>query len=319
MEPLTPTIMSGINLTIESRGKIKGAYFPLQISLPDDATLGVLKNGIANLVPALPVSRQRLSDQQKRPLLGDEKRLSDLGVENVATLTLKDLGPQISWRTVFLVEYAGPLVVHPLIYLGAPLLWARFGYPFSMSFVQTTVFVLVMAHFLKRELESVFVHRFSNATMPAFNIVKNSTHYWLLSGLVLGGGVYSPSLGVEAVRGTVRDNHAFIWFFVLLWLLSELGNFRAHITLMNLRPKGTRVRQIPRGGAFELVSCPNYFFEALSWFAITAMTLSLSALIFLVVSSVQMTLWAIKKHKNYRKEFGDQYPRQRKIMYPYVF
>ena len=95
--------MSGINLTIESRGKIKGAYFPLQISLPHDATLGVLKNGIANLVPSLPVSRQRLSDQQKRPLLGDEKRLSDLGVENVATLTLKDLGPQISWRTVCLL------------------------------------------------------------------------------------------------------------------------------------------------------------------------------------------------------------------------
>jgi len=34
---------------------------------------------------------------------------------------------------------------------------------------------------------------------------------------------------------------------------------------------------------------------------------------------VQMTLWAVKKHKNYRKEFGAQYPRQRKIMYPFVF
>lgn len=311
--------MSSINLTIESRGKIKGAYFPLQISLPYEATLGALKNGIANLVPSLPVTRQRLTDAQKRPLLGDEKRLTDLGVEGTATLTLKDLGPQISWRTVFLVEYAGPLVIHPFIYFGAPLLWARFGYAFTMSFVQTTVFVLVMAHFLKRELESLFVHRFSNATMPAFNIVKNSIHYWLLSGLVLGGGVYSPSLGAESVRGTIRDNHAFILAFVFLWLLSELGNFHAHITLMNLRPKGTRVRQIPRGGAFELVSCPNYFFEAVSWFAITVMTLSLSALIFLVVSSVQMTLWAIKKHKNYRKEFADQYPRQRRIMYPYVF
>lgn len=311
--------MSSLQLTIENSGKIKGAYFPLQITLPSDATLGMLKNGIASLVPALPITRQRLTDTQKRPLTGDEKRLRDLGVEGSATLLLKDLGPQISWRTVFLVEYAGPLVIHPLLYYGSPLFWSRFGYTYSMSFVQTTVFVLVMLHFLKREFESLFVHRFSHATMPAFNIFKNSTHYWLLSGLVLGGGVYSPSLGAEAVRGTLRESHAFIYSCVALWAFAELGNLQTHVSLMNLRPKGTRVRQIPRGGAFELVSCPNYFFEVTAWLAITVMTFSLSSLIFLVVSTVQMTIWAIKKHKNYRREFGDQYPRQRKIMFPFIF
>lgn len=310
---------SSLHLTIENRGKLKGAYFPLKITLPSDATLGMLKNGIASLVPSLPIIRQRLTDTEKRVLSGDEKRLTDLGIEGSATLFLKDLGPQISWRTVFLVEYAGPLVIQPLMYYGSPLFWRQFGYAYSISFVQTTVFVLVMLHFLKREFESLFVHRFSHATMPAFNIVKNSTHYWILSGLVLGGGVYSPSLGAEVVRGSLRDNRTFIWLCVALWALAELGNLHTHVTLMNLRPKGTRVRQIPRGGAFELVSCPNYFFEAVAWLAITVMSFSLSSLIFLVVSTVQMTIWAIKKHKNYRREFGDQYPRQRKIMYPFIF
>ena len=102
-----------MQLKIESRGNIKGAYFPLEINLPDDATLGTLKNGIANLVPTLPVARQRLTKADKQPLVDDEKRLSDLGVEGTAALTVKDLGPQISWRTVFLVEYAGPLIIHP--------------------------------------------------------------------------------------------------------------------------------------------------------------------------------------------------------------
>ena len=308
-----------MQLKIESRGNIKGAYFPLEINLPDDATLGTLKNGIANLVPTLPVARQRLAKADKQPLIDDEKRLSDLGVEGTAALTVKDLGPQISWRTVFLVEYAGPLIIHPLIYYGAPSFWARFGYSYNTSLIQTIAFVLIMAHFVKRELESLFVHRFSNATMPAFNIVKNSSHYWLLSGLVLGGGLYSPSLGTEAVSGTLRNNRVFLAICACVWLVAELGNLHSHLILMSLRPKGTRVRQIPRGGAFELVSCPNYFFEAVAWFAITIMTHSLSSLIFLVVSSVQMTLWAVKKHKNYRKEFGAQYPRQRKIMYPFVF
>lgn len=308
-----------MQLFVESRGKIKGAYFPLEMSMPEDATLAMLKNGIAQLVPSLPIVRQRLTDAQKRPLLGDDKRLIDLGLENNARLTVKDLGPQISWRTVFLVEYAGPLLIHPIIYYMAPLVWAHFGYQFEMSLVQKMVFVLVLVHFAKREFESLFVHRFSNATMPAFNIVKNSGHYWLLSGVVLAGGVYSPSLSAEAVKGSIRDNVVYLAGCALLWLVAELGNLQSHLILMNLRPKGTRVRQIPRGALFELVSCPNYFFEVLAWLSITLMTLSLSALIFLVVSTVQMTLWAIKKHKNYRKEFGEQYPRQRKILVPFLF
>ena len=133
-----------MQLFVESRGKIKGAYFPLEINMPEDATLGMLKNGIAHLVPALPIVRQRLTDAQKRPLVGDEKRLTDLGIENNARLSVKDLGPQISWRTVFLVEYAGPLLIHPIIYYLAPLVWSYFGFQYDKSLVQKLVLVLVV-------------------------------------------------------------------------------------------------------------------------------------------------------------------------------
>ena len=26
------------------------------------------------------------------------------------------IGPQIAWKTVFLIEYAGPLIIHPIFY-----------------------------------------------------------------------------------------------------------------------------------------------------------------------------------------------------------
>ena len=41
---------------------------------------------------------------------------------------------------------------------------------------------MVLGHYLKREFETIFIHRFSNATMPFLNVFKNSTHYWILLG-----------------------------------------------------------------------------------------------------------------------------------------
>ncbi|WFD41855.1 very-long-chain enoyl-CoA reductase [Malassezia psittaci] len=264
-----------IQLSVSSRGKIKGANFPLEINLPDGATLGMLRNGIHHLVPHLNLDRQRVTDVQKKPLFGDEKRLVELGVRSGDSLQVKDLGMQISWRTVFLVEY--------------------------------------------RELETLFVHRFSNATMPIFNIFKNSAHYWLLSGVLLALGVYSPYHGEKAVRRTYGNSPMFIGCMVAIWALAELGNLHSHLILRSLRPAGSRVRKIPYGGLFSLVSCPNYFFEVLAWAAVTVLTSSFAALLFTIVSAAQMTIWAVKKHKAYRREFSGQYPKDRKIMYPFIF
>lgn len=32
-----------------------------------------------------------------------------------------------------------------------------------------------------------------------------------------------------------------------------------------------------------------------------------------------MSIWALKKAKHYRREFGDQVPKNRKAMFPFVF
>ena len=52
---------------------------------------------------------------------------------------------------------------------------------------------MIVLHFLKRELETLFVHRFSLATMPFLNVFKNSAHYWLFSGVLIAYFTYSPT------------------------------------------------------------------------------------------------------------------------------
>lgn len=90
-----------------------------------------------------------------------------------------------------------------------------------------------------------------------------------------------------------------------------------HIQLRNLRPSGTKKRGIPRGGLFNLVSCPNYTCEILSWVAFSILTGSIGSWLFTIVGAVQMFFWAKNKHSRYRKEFRD-YPAERKILVPFV-
>ena len=226
-------------------------------------------------------------------------------------------GPQISWRVVFIIEYLGPLLIHPLIYSlrnhvypsGKP------GAPATQA--QTLTLALVTLHFLKREYETVFVHRFSNATMPAFNIFKNSSHYWFLAGFLIAAFVYWPnSNSAAAAAETIAPLR--LYAGLALFAFGEIANFQAHLTLRGLRSSGGTERGIPRGFGFNLVTCPNYLFEITAWVGVLLISWHWSVAVFLLIGGVQMSLWAKKKESRYRKEFGDKYKRKRFALIPGV-
>lgn len=109
----------------------------------------------------------------------------------------KDLGPQIGYRTVFVIEYLGPLVF-VLLYAMRPAFLYGAGAA-SKPFDPTAWLGVVCwtAHFCKRELETVFVHRFSHPTMPLFNLFKNCAHYWIFA-LVVGYPLCHPDYTAPA-------------------------------------------------------------------------------------------------------------------------
>lgn len=226
---------------------------------------------------------------------------------------MKDLGPQIAWRTVFLVEYLGPLLIHPIVYVLRPFLYS--SAPSQASFLQRLSCILITAHFFKREVETVYVHRFSASTMPARNIYKNSFHYWILSGVNIAAWIYAPSSPTA-----LRSSQLFVYGGIAAYLTGEIGNLYSHLVLRALRSSGGRERGIPHGLGFDLVTCPNYLFEFISWIGIYLVTgLSYSVLLFAIVSTGQMMVWAKKKERNYQKEFGDKYHKKRYAMLPGVW
>ncbi|KAF9069201.1 3-oxo-5-alpha-steroid 4-dehydrogenase-domain-containing protein [Rhodocollybia butyracea] len=290
--------------------------FPLTVETSLEDTVEDVKKKIQSKIPKFYASRQRLSLKSEKKALSDEAKLADISVSSGSELEVKDLGPQVGWKTVFVVEYAGPLLIHPIFYYLPRLFYST---DVVHSDLQRMVFAMVEAHFGKRILETLFVHRFSHGTMPLLNIFKNSAHYHILSGVFLAFDLYRPVFSASSmhIKGTIRNDQQFLWICAGLWTFFELSNLSTHLHLRSLRPAGTKKRAIPNGYGFGFVSCPNYFFETLAWAVVCAMTGSWAAYVFTAVGTGQMIVWALKKHAAYKKEFGKAYPR-RKAMIPFM-
>lgn len=222
----------------------------------------------------------------------------------------KDLGMQVSWTTVFLVEYFGPIAITLL------LLFFReqiYGSNPPLVYGQKIGVAMALIHYIKREYETLFVHRFSNDTMPWTNIIKNSTHYWAIFGFLSMYFLLHPKYTTPVWLTTTMYNDIFFCEF----LFCEVMNFQCHCILRDLRKPGTTERGIPQGNLFGMVSCANYFWESMAWLIFAMMTQVLGAYIFFAFSSVQMCIWALKKHRMYKKEFPN-YPKERRAMFPYL-
>ena len=122
-----------------------------------------------------------LNDPKGEALKDNSQTLEKYNVSEGDTLYFKDLGMQISWRLVFVIEYLGPILTFCFFYSQPSFIYGKSAVgarPTERDLcTQQLAFWLVIGHYAKRELESAFVHRFSNATMPFNRIFINSSHY----------------------------------------------------------------------------------------------------------------------------------------------
>jgi len=279
-----------------------------------ETTIGEIKKAIGAAKQKFKdINRQEVRAEAKGKGLKDEDTLGNLGLtDKNLVLYFKDRGIQIGWTTVFLSEYAGPLLVYLMFYLRPSLIYGDT----SKAEVSQATHVAAAAwsfHYIKRLLETIFVHRFSNATMPLGNLFKNCSYYWGFAAYIayhINHPLYTPPTSAQ------------VYIFLAMFLLCELGNFTIHILLRNLRPAGSKERKIPYPNSNPLsmmqnfVSCPNYTYEIGAWISFSIMTQCLPVGVFTLAGAYQMAIWAMGKHRNYKKEFKD-YPR-RKAIFPFL-
>ncbi|OQR88585.1 3-oxo-5-alpha-steroid 4-dehydrogenase [Thraustotheca clavata] len=294
---------------VDAKGRDKGSF-----ELSEGDTLLTLKQKFQKS-SRLSIHRQgfkiKTGDKVKN-LSGDAQTLVSLGITDGATLVFKDLGPQIGYRTVFLLEYFGPMLfvflytTRPAFLYGAGAAAKPFDKTAYLGVVCWTI------HFMKRELETIFVHRFSRPTMPLFNLFKNCAYYWTF-GAVIGYPLCHPDY--QGPKSDFQVNLGLAIFAV-----SEFLNFCVHVQLRTMRAKeGSSERPIPKGPLFLLVSCPNYTFEILGWVGFSIFTQIFFGYLFTLVGFLQMAQWALQKHSGYYKTYGDEYKRlRRKALVPFI-
>ncbi|XP_054158091.1 probable very-long-chain enoyl-CoA reductase art-1 [Oppia nitens] len=301
-----------------SGGKDAAAAAKPLVTLTDispNSTVGDIKKAIYRQRRSLYPERQALRSEPRGKALKDDVQLKTLDLQNGRNLYIKDLGPQIGWSTVFICEYAGPLFAYLLSYTRPAWLYGHnAGQP--ISYVVHLAAICWSIHYVKRILETLFVHRFSHSTMPLMNLFKNCSYYWGFA-FYIGYYVNHP-LYTEPYLGKLQVYSSLIGF-----LLFEFGNLSIHLALRDLRPAGSTERRIPMPTAnpftilFQYVSCPNYAYEWYSWAAFSVMTQCLPAAMFTAAGFIQMAIWALAKHRNYKKEFPN-YPRNRKAIVPFI-
>jgi 3-oxo-5-alpha-steroid 4-dehydrogenase 1 len=174
------------------------------------------------------------------------------------------------------------------------------------------IVILFSAHYVNRSLVYPFRIKTGGKRMPVlivvsavfFNIVNGSTNGYFI--------------------GTLQSQYTGTWLSdirfiagILIFLAGMLINMAADEKLIRLRKTGSKGYQIPSGGLYNKISCPNFFGEIIEWAGFALLCWSLPALAFFLWTVANLVPRALDHHKWYRKQFSD-YPAERKAVLPYL-
>lgn len=118
------------------------------------------------------------------------------------------------------------------------------------------------------------------------------------------------------------ESDRWFWWRFLAGLVVFVGGMAVNVwsdmVLVGLKKEGRGYR-VPRGGLFELVSCPNYFGEIVEWFGWALMTWSWAGLGFFLYTCANLVPRARANHRWYLDKFGEDYPKGRKAVIPFLY
>ncbi|MBN2549425.1 MAG: hypothetical protein JXB15_09725 [Anaerolineales bacterium] len=187
---------------------------------------------------------------------------------------------------------------------------AAVGYFFAARYldkatpIQWMLFLTIEAHFVKRCLEVLFIHRYSGE-IEVRSVYAIAIFYCFITG-------YAAYLHNQ----TIAQVDALFELGIGLFVAGELINFWHHKLLADLRKGNTKYR-IPQGGLFALVSCPHYLGELTAWLGLALMSRHLFLAIVFIGMTIYLVERALRTQTWYHRQFPN-YPKSRKAILPFL-
>lgn len=210
-------------------------------------------------------------------------------------------GPMIDNRVGWLIMEA----ISPIA------LWASFLLS-GANWTLPTVILLAAwtAHYLNRSLIYPFRTKTIGKQIPLFIVVSaisfNGFNGW-------SNGTYFGSGWGDYTNAWISDPRFLVGLAIMA--IGAAINLNADNILLRLRSNDDSGYQIPRGGLFERVSCPNFLGEIIEWTGFAIACWNLPALAFAIWTAANLIPRAVSHHRWYRDQFAN-YPKERYALFP---
>ena len=190
------------------------------------------------------------------------------------------------------------LVLMPVIVLISPV---------QKNEIIILILSLWILHYFYRTILFPLKLKTKGKKMPVV-IVISAFIFNLFNGFFVGyeiGNISQLDFGINTLIGLIV-------FFTGMYINRSSDN-----KLISLR-KENKEYQIPQGGMFKYISCPNHFGEIIEWFGFAIIVFNLGALSFAFWTAFNLIPRAMNHHNWYKKSFVE-YPKDRKAVIPFLF
>jgi 3-oxo-5-alpha-steroid 4-dehydrogenase 1 len=205
----------------------------------------------------------------------------------------------------FLMELPSFLIMAYFLFFGT----------YSMKSYCWILFLLWLFHYANRTFIYPLRIRSTPKKIPLFIVLNAIVFNLMNAGL---NGYYLAELAPVSDYSQEWFYTLHFWIGLMLFISGMYINWKADTILIHLRKPGESGYKIPKGFLFDKISSPNLFGEIIEWTGFAIMAWNLPALTFMVWTLANLIPRAKNHHDWYHRNFPE-YPKERKILFPYLF